>query len=96
MNNAEGLARRTKKVEVVQEMLFDIPPDWREHWWGMPAFEQGDARPYQRITVNFMCPEDVAEFSRLLGAKFSRKTDSMWFPPESVDRPNEWEYADES
>lgn len=96
MADLTGLARRSRPVEVAQGALFDLAPDWTIQWWGMPSFEQKDARPYQRITVNFMSPDDVAEFSRLLGVRATNKTDSMWFPPEQVDRPNEWEYGDES
>lgn len=94
--NAPSVARKTRTPEVVQEALFDLGPDWREHWWGMPAFVQGDARPTQRITMNFMTWDDVAEFGRRLGIRVTRATDTAWFPQESIDKPSEWEYSDES
>lgn len=90
-----SVARRTKKVEVVQEALFDLGPAWRDHWWGMPSFEMGDARPMQKITVNFYSWDDVLEFGRRLGITVTRNTDSMWFPPENVERPSDWSYDDE-
>lgn len=94
MTEAVGLRRRVR-AEEPQQALFELPPDWRAHWWGMPAFEQKDARPAHRITVNFICEEDVAEFARRLGLKSGPRTDSLWFPKEQLDRPNEWEYRGE-
>ena len=90
-----ALARRTREEDKTPR-LFEVPPDWREHWWGMPRFEQNDATPAQRITVNFISPDDVRDFAARLGLNVTRRTDSIWFPPENVDRPNEWEYVDES
>lgn len=90
-----ALERRTQPPDP-QATLFAIEPDWREAWWGMPAFDMKDARPAHSITVNFICWEDAAEFAKRLGIKITRATDSAWFPPEVVDKPNEWEYADES
>lgn len=94
MDNYEGLVRRTRE-EAPEATLFPVEPDWRTHWWGMPSFVMKDARPVRSITVNFMCREDVEEFAARLGIRVTKATDSVWFPPEVVDRPNEWEYADE-
>lgn len=93
---AETLRRRVRTEE--QGALFDLDQctDWRAHWWGMPSFEQGDARPAYRITMNFMSLEDVEEFGRRLGLRAGSQTDSLWFPLENVDRPSDWEYVDES
>lgn len=90
----EGLTRRTRPEEDEQRALFDVPPDWREHWWGMPSFEQRDARPTQRVTINLMTRDDAEELGRRLGIRITSRTDSVWFPPEVIDRPNQWEYAD--
>ena len=87
------LERPTKKEE---SLLFDLPPNWKQEWWGMPEFIMGDARPQQKITVNFVCWDDVLEFSKRLGLSITSSTDSIWFPKENLDRPNEWVYDDES
>lgn len=87
---------RRPVVEDPQATLFDLPPDWRAEWWGMPSFEMGDARPAYRITVNFMTREDVAAFAARLGVKIVPGADSMWFPDFDLDRPNMWEYIDET
>ena len=91
-----GLARRTQPPDP-QGRLFDCDEedDWRDHWWGMPSFVMGDARPMYSITVNFFTFEDVKLFGRSLGVKVTPKTDSVWFPPEELSRPKEWEFVDE-
>lgn len=60
--------------------LFEVEPDWTEHWWAMPSFEMGDARPQHKITINFMTAEDVAEFAKATGIPVSVRSDSAWFP----------------
>lgn len=60
--------------------LFEMEPDWREHWWGMPSFEMGDARPQYKITINFMAAEDVKAFAAKTGLPVSVRSDSAWFP----------------
>lgn len=63
-----------------QAALFDLEPDWREYWWGMPSFEMGDARPQHKITVNFMCADDVKQFAHKTGLPVTTRSDSVWFP----------------
>lgn len=74
----KGIARSVRKQ--VQDSLFDLEPDWRDEWWGMPSFEMGDARPQYRITMNFMTAEDVRQFAEKTGLPVSTRTDSAWFP----------------
>lgn len=61
-------------------MLFEIEPDWREEWWGMPEFTMKDASPQHRITVNFMTQEDVADFAKITGLPVSCRSDTVWYP----------------
>lgn len=63
-----------------QNLLFDLEPDWRSHWWGMPTFSMGDARPQYKITINFMTKRDVEEFARKTGLPVTTRSDSAWFP----------------
>ena len=60
--------------------LFDIEPDWKDHWWGMPSFEMGDARPQHKITINFMTAEDVKAFAEKTGLPVGGQSDTAWFP----------------
>lgn len=60
--------------------LFDIEPDWRESWWGMPEFSMQDASPQHRITINFMTAQDVIDFAKKTGIPVTVKSDTAWFP----------------
>ena len=60
--------------------LFDLEPDWRDEWWGMPEFDMKDASPQHRITINFMTADDVAEFAAKTGIPVTSKSDTAWFP----------------
>jgi len=75
----EKLERKTREVE--QDDLFgEVEPDWRSEWWGMPAFDMGDARPQHKITINFMTAADVAAFAEKTGLPVTTRSDSVWFP----------------
>lgn len=39
---------------ILKNAFIDPEPDWRDEWWGMPAFEMRDCRPNYKIVVNFM------------------------------------------
>lgn len=67
-------------------LLFDVEPDWRSEWWGMPAFEMGDARPQYKIIVNFMTAEDVKAFAERAGLSVTTSSDTCWFPPQEKIR----------
>lgn len=66
--------------------LFDMPLNWKEHWRGMPAFEQSDLTPFQSIVVHFRSPADRKVFSELIGRNVTPKTKSIWYPREEIDR----------
>jgi len=89
----EGLARPVQ--EDPQGALFgELQEGWREHWWGMPEYVMGDARPMQQITVNFTTWSDVLAFAEALGINVSPRTDTIHYPPENLDAPSAWEYVD--
>jgi hypothetical protein len=60
--------------------LFDIEPDWRNEWWGMPEFEMGDARPQRKVVINFMTEDDVRQFAAITGLPLTMQTDTCWYP----------------
>jgi len=85
-----AIQRQTRRD--AQISLFDIEPDWRESWWGMPEFTMQDASPQHRITINFMTQEDVAEFARLTGIPVSTRSDTGWFPHQKpLNGEVEWD-----
>lgn len=65
-----------------QATLFEVPRTWEQYWWGMPAFEHGDARPQHSLTVNFETIEDLQEFAERFGLALTSKSLSTWYPPK--------------
>lgn len=72
------LGRKTREKN--DSLLFDLEPDWKESWWGMPEFSMKDATPQHRITINFMTEDDVRDFAAATGIPVSIRSDSAWFP----------------
>ena len=77
----DKLKRQT--TQSPQESLFELDPDWKEHWWGMPSFEMADARPQYKITMNFMTAQDVFDFAEKTGLNITTRTDTSWFPAQN-------------
>jgi len=65
-----------------QGTLFDMEPDWRAEWWGMPDFANADIRPSSSLTVNFETAEDRSRFAKDLGIKLTPDSNSTWFPQQ--------------
>lgn len=78
MSNFTELERESKQNS--ESLLFDVEPDWKEHWWGMPDFQMQDCTAKRKITINFMTDEDVLEFAKVSGIPVTVKSDSAWFP----------------
>jgi len=62
-----------------QPLLFDLPPEWRSKWEGMPDFEQRDQEAFDSITVHFRNDDDRRAFLALLGEHPMRRR-SIWYP----------------
>lgn len=54
-------------------------------WAGMPDFNQGDLKGFKQIVVTFPSEEDMNNFSNLIGQKITRKTRSIWYPPQPTE-----------
>jgi hypothetical protein len=63
-----------------QKTLFDLPPEWAEHWEGMPEYVSEDAKPEHTVIVNFRTEEDKVKFMNLVGEDPKRRQ-SFWYPP---------------
>ena len=96
MSTKSDSPARVTRPEPEQLTLLDVPLEWQRYLWGMPSYAMGDARPVQQITINFASWDDVVEFGRRLELPVSRKTNSLWFPPDTAARPSDWSYDDES
>lgn len=76
-----AIQRKTREQN--QGSLFDLDADWRQDWWEMPDLTVGDARPSRKITVSFMCDDDVRDFAKKLGIKITDNTNSIWHPQQN-------------
>jgi hypothetical protein len=76
-----------------ENMLFDLPPDWRNDWWGMPEFSMGNASPSRRVVVNFISDDDFKDFQAALSIKLSTNADSMWYPVQERLAPKEYKWV---
>jgi hypothetical protein len=70
--------------EPEQELLFDIPPDWKQYWKGMPGFEHVDLEPKHTIMVHFKDSIDRQKFATLVGQTITDDTKSLWYPKVEV------------
>ena len=67
--------------ELTGETLVEVASeDWKDHWKGMPEFEQPNAR-WKILTVQFRNQEDYDDFQKLIGQKLTNKTQGIWYPP---------------
>jgi hypothetical protein len=69
-----------------QPALFDIPPDWKEVWKGMPHFYQRDLESFHAVKVHFATDEDRAKFAELVGQPIYETTRSIWYPKAEIGR----------
>jgi hypothetical protein len=71
-----------------QEVLFDVPPPWKEHWVGMPEFKQRDLMPWDTILVHFRNREDRNAFAKLvdqrIGDPSGRQARFIWYPKAEI------------
>ena len=63
-----------------QISLFDVDPDWKEHWKEMPEYEHKDLQPEFQLIVSFENYEDLQAFAKLVDQKITKKTPSIWYP----------------
>lgn len=57
--------------------------DYKEHWKGMPEFNQPGIKPVKSLIVHFANKEDMLKFSKFVGHQITAKTKSIWYPVQS-------------
>ena len=63
-----------------QDALFDLDPDWRKEWAGMPEYDHKDLRPFDSVHVHFRNAEDKKAFLALVGPGNVVRQSSIWYP----------------
>ena len=58
----------------------DVEHDWRDHWKGMPEYENEAVTGFKRLIVNFDTEADYRDFETLIGQSLTEKTKSIRFP----------------
>lgn len=53
---------------------------WKEHWMGMPEFNQDDTKPWKSIHVHFRSYDDLQAFAELIGQRMTANTPFVWYP----------------
>lgn len=56
------------------------PDDPRDHWVGMPAFDQENTNGVRQLIVHFETDTDVALFAQLVQQQITAKTKYIWYP----------------
>lgn len=59
--------------------LFDDDKSWKDHWKGMPEYEQEDLSPKLTIKVHFRNEQDFHDFEKLIGQKITKYM-VIWHP----------------
>lgn len=75
--------------DVEQHALFDVEPEWKDLWHGMPEYSHEDLQPYQSLTVHFKTMADREAFSRLINQPLTAKTKSVWHPRAEVRKASD-------
>lgn len=67
-------------------MLFDMEPDWKDYWWGMPEFSPAsNNKPAKQVIINFPTVDDYEDFLKITKIRPIRRGNgdaipSTWFP----------------
>ncbi len=69
----------------LQMDLLSVDETWKQHWKGMPDFQQNDLTSWQQVIVHFRNREDRNAFGKLTDQKLTNDTRSMWFPKVTID-----------
>ena len=83
-----GVQEETKQTSLVDFLGMDEtamvnskhPNHADNHWKDMPEFVNEKKETFRTIYVHFRNQEDVDEFEKLIGQKFTPKTKSIWHP----------------
>jgi DNA polymerase I-like protein with 3'-5' exonuclease and polymerase domains len=67
-----------------QPQLFEVEPDWKDHWVGMPDYSHADLQPDSTLLVHFRSAKDRAAFSKLVGQHLHERTKFIWHPKAEI------------
>ena len=86
---------KNEKDEKEQMSLFDVDPEWKAMWEGMPEFVQKDLQPVKQLIVSFETEADVKAFAELVGQTITMNTRSIWYPEAEIGHFADRKYVDD-
>lgn len=93
MSEDPNVSGQPAPEDPAQLALFDIPPDWKQKWTGMPEFQQRDLTPWGTLPVHFASRSDRNAFAKLIGQTITDDTRSLWYPKAEIGRYVDKRYA---
>lgn len=66
--------------------------DPEEEWNGMPECDNDDISAWRQVIVSFSCQDDIDKFAKLIGQKFTDKTNATWFPKVADEKAYDKSY----
>ncbi len=79
----------------------EVPdPDVTKEWWyplyqGMPEWINRRIDAWRTVKVHFRGPDDLEEFSRLVGQNIGPTVPALWYPKAEPLAQDEWRWVDE-
>lgn len=67
-----------------QPALFEVEPDWKQLWRGMPSYDHENLQPAQSVMVHFAKIADREAFAKLVGQNITAQTKSIWYPQAEI------------
>lgn len=86
MAEPSGNGSEPRNGEPEQILLLDLPEWWKEHWKGMPEFEQKNLAPWKTVYVHFENRSDMKSFADLVGQTITLNTRSIWWPEAEIGK----------
>ena len=74
-----------------QMELFEMKPEWADHWKEMPEFNNKNMEAINSINIHFTDLKDLKKFGDLIGQTITPLTKGVYWP---IREKNIWEYTD--
>ena len=75
-----------------QPELFEMEPEWKEHWTGMPEYRSENQAGNFSVVIHFQNLDGLKMFSQLIGQTVTPLTKGIYFP---LRNKNNFEYVEE-
>jgi len=84
MPDDEVIDTESEQEQDAQDALFEIEPDWKTIWRGMPSYDHENLMPHQTLLVHFLTKQDRRAFAEFVGQKITDETKFIWYPKAEI------------